>query len=327
MDTAQWHQEIGLVKPAEMVSSAATTSGSNSCTTARPLVTERRARPHKGQALSCPRCNSSNTKFCYYNNYSLTQPRYFCKTCRRYWTEGGSLRNVPVGGGSRKNKRSSLSSSSSTTTTTVAGGSTITSSTATATSAVVSNPKKLPTDFVPPPISLSASQKFHEGQDLNLAFPHPTLPEFNDFPSLESTTVNNNNNSRNTDTSSNPCIAVGALSAMELLSSGMTARGIGPFAPMPLPEYPTGFGLQDFRAPAINFPMEGIDGGGGEGGSTGGYESLQGLQEGAGGRLLFPFEDLKPVAHTSTAEFDNNRSQGGHPPGFWNGMMGGGGSW
>ncbi|KAG6405411.1 hypothetical protein SASPL_133000 [Salvia splendens] len=34
------------------------------------------------------------------------KPRYFCKTCRRYWTEGGSLRNIPVGGGSRKNKPS-----------------------------------------------------------------------------------------------------------------------------------------------------------------------------------------------------------------------------
>lgn len=53
--------------------------------------------------MNCRRCNSSNTKFCYYNNYSLSQPRYFCKACRRYWTEGGTLRNVPVGGGSRKN--------------------------------------------------------------------------------------------------------------------------------------------------------------------------------------------------------------------------------
>ncbi|CAN4084088.1 unnamed protein product [Withania somnifera] len=53
----------------------------------------------------CPRCDSNNTKFCYYNNYSLTQPRYFCKTCRRYWTQGGTLRNVPVGGGCRKGKR------------------------------------------------------------------------------------------------------------------------------------------------------------------------------------------------------------------------------
>lgn len=53
----------------------------------------------------CPRCESSNTKFCYFNNYSLTQPRHFCKTCRRYWTRGGALRSVPVGGGCRRNKR------------------------------------------------------------------------------------------------------------------------------------------------------------------------------------------------------------------------------
>ncbi|KAK4367708.1 hypothetical protein RND71_011500 [Anisodus tanguticus] len=54
--------------------------------------------------LRCPRCDSPNTKFCYYNNYNLTQPRHFCKTCRRYWTKGGALRNVPIGGGCRKNK-------------------------------------------------------------------------------------------------------------------------------------------------------------------------------------------------------------------------------
>ncbi|KAI3964661.1 hypothetical protein MKX01_020478 [Papaver californicum] len=27
----------------------------------------------------CARCESSNTKFCYYNNYSVSQPRYFCR--------------------------------------------------------------------------------------------------------------------------------------------------------------------------------------------------------------------------------------------------------
>ncbi|XP_043688619.1 dof zinc finger protein DOF1.4-like [Telopea speciosissima] len=70
-------------------------------------------------SLRCPRCDSTNTKFCYYNNYNKSQPRHFCKTCRRHWTKGGTLRNVPVGGG-RKNKRlkTSSSSSSSTTTTT-----------------------------------------------------------------------------------------------------------------------------------------------------------------------------------------------------------------
>nr|GEX04805.1 hypothetical protein [Tanacetum cinerariifolium] len=61
------------------------------------------------QILKCPRCDSPNTKFCYYNNYSLTQPRHFCKTCRRYWTKGGALRNVPIGGGCRKKKNTSSS--------------------------------------------------------------------------------------------------------------------------------------------------------------------------------------------------------------------------
>ncbi|CAH8368555.1 unnamed protein product [Eruca vesicaria subsp. sativa] len=75
--------------------------GNNNNTT----MESRKSRPN--EKVNCPRCNSTNTKFCYYNNYSLTQPRYFCKGCRRYWTEGGTLRNVPVGGSSRKNKRSS----------------------------------------------------------------------------------------------------------------------------------------------------------------------------------------------------------------------------
>jgi len=70
----------------------------------RPMA-ERRLRPPQEQALKCPRCESTHTKFCYYNNYSLSQPRYFCKTCRRYWTKGGTLRNIPVGGGCRKNKK------------------------------------------------------------------------------------------------------------------------------------------------------------------------------------------------------------------------------
>uniref|UniRef100_K3ZJC5 Dof zinc finger protein n=1 Tax=Setaria italica TaxID=4555 RepID=K3ZJC5_SETIT len=77
---------------------------------------ERKPRPQQEQGLNCPRCNSTNTKFCYYNNNSMTQPRYFCKACRRNWTQGGTLRNVPVGGRSRKNKlnRAGGSSSSST---------------------------------------------------------------------------------------------------------------------------------------------------------------------------------------------------------------------
>uniref|UniRef100_A0ACD5Z2T8 Uncharacterized protein n=1 Tax=Avena sativa TaxID=4498 RepID=A0ACD5Z2T8_AVESA len=76
---------------------------------AQQAAADRRLRPQHDQPLKCPRCDSAHTKFCYYNNYSLSQPRYFCKTCRRYWTKGGSLRNVPVGGGCRKNKRASAS--------------------------------------------------------------------------------------------------------------------------------------------------------------------------------------------------------------------------
>ncbi|KAE8665178.1 Dof zinc finger protein DOF5.8 [Hibiscus syriacus] len=60
--------------------------------------------------LPCPRCDSTSTKFCYYNNYNLSQPRYFCKSCRRYWTQGGTLRNVPIGGGTRKASKRSRSS-------------------------------------------------------------------------------------------------------------------------------------------------------------------------------------------------------------------------
>ncbi|KAL8465420.1 hypothetical protein ACS0TY_034797 [Phlomoides rotata] len=81
-----------------------TPTGEEMLTCSRPLI-ERRLRPQHEQSLKCPRCESTHTKFCYYNNYSLSQPRYFCKTCRRYWTKGGTLRNIPVGGGCRKNTK------------------------------------------------------------------------------------------------------------------------------------------------------------------------------------------------------------------------------
>ncbi|KAL1533512.1 dof zinc finger protein DOF3.5-like [Salvia divinorum] len=92
--------------------SNSTTTGdySNATGIIRPLVIDGAASKWKYStateiAPNCPRCASVNTKFCYYNNYSLSQPRYFCKACRRYWTKGGSLRNVPVGGGCRKTRR------------------------------------------------------------------------------------------------------------------------------------------------------------------------------------------------------------------------------
>ncbi|KAJ0106488.1 hypothetical protein Patl1_18039 [Pistacia atlantica] len=101
MDSSDWlqgtiHEDSGL--------DSSSPSGGDMLTCSRPLI-ERRLRPPHDQALKCPRCDSTHTKFCYYNNYSLSQPRYFCKTCRRYWTKGGTLRNIPVGGGCRKNKK------------------------------------------------------------------------------------------------------------------------------------------------------------------------------------------------------------------------------
>ncbi|XP_060194187.1 dof zinc finger protein DOF2.5-like [Lycium barbarum] len=85
--------------PSSSPLSCTTTSNSNitpAAATASPSS--------NSENIRCPRCDSPNTKFCYYNNYNLTQPRHFCKTCRRYWTKGGALRNVPIGGGCRKNK-------------------------------------------------------------------------------------------------------------------------------------------------------------------------------------------------------------------------------
>ncbi|CAL5387243.1 unnamed protein product [Camellia sinensis] len=93
--SAQHHQEIATHQTLESMLVCTKTNQ------------EKKPRPQPEQAQKCPRCESTNTKFCYYNNYSLSQPRYFCKSCKRYWTKGGTLRNVPVGGGCRKNRRSS----------------------------------------------------------------------------------------------------------------------------------------------------------------------------------------------------------------------------
>ncbi|XP_077253653.1 dof zinc finger protein DOF5.6-like isoform X2 [Tasmannia lanceolata] len=117
MDTSDWlqgvvHEERGVDSsspPGEMFtpSGERITPSGEMITCSRSLL-EKRLRPPHDLSLKCPRCDSAHTKFCYYNNYSLSQPRYFCKTCRRYWTKGGSLRNVPVGGGCRKSKKLSF---------------------------------------------------------------------------------------------------------------------------------------------------------------------------------------------------------------------------
>ncbi|CAA3015883.1 dof zinc finger -like isoform X2 [Olea europaea subsp. europaea] len=209
MDTAQWMQEIGAAKSMTEITP-------NTCSN------ERKVKPQKDHSLNCPRCHSTNTKFCYYNNYSLTQPRYFCKTCRRYWTEGGTLRNVPVGGGSRKNRKSTSS---------------------------LSSPHKIP-DLNP---SSSVSQftslnpKVHDGQDLTLAY--HGIPQFLEFPKIEnSNTVN--------------CLSLSSsptpLSELDLLRTGIASRG---FIPTPAVErntaFASGFLFQESK-PAIDFSFDGL---------------------------------------------------------------------
>lgn len=44
--------------------------------------------PRPTELLSCPRCGGSDTKFCYYNNYNVSQPRYYCKV-------SGASRHTP----------------------------------------------------------------------------------------------------------------------------------------------------------------------------------------------------------------------------------------
>ncbi|CAL5018850.1 unnamed protein product [Urochloa decumbens] len=344
MDAAQWHQQgLGLGKPMEEMLMAGSNTNNpnqnpnppaaaapgaqqqratnnNNNTGGAPAAaagtTERRARPQKEKALNCPRCNSTNTKFCYYNNYSLQQPRYFCKTCRRYWTEGGSLRNVPVGGGSRKNKRSSSSAAVS------SAGTTIPVGVGLAGAPNNKNPKLM-----------------HE--DLNLAFPHHRggLPaEFSAFPSLESSSVCNPMASGN---------GRGALSAMELLRSTgcyVPLQHLGG-ATMPAEYAAAGFALGDFRMPPPPQSHQSLLGFSLDTHAGTGY-STAGLQESAAaGRLLFPFEDLKPAVAGGGGAANNNADHqyehhgkdqaaggdgsgvtGGHEtPGFWsNSILGNG---
>ncbi|XP_071930449.1 uncharacterized protein [Coffea arabica] len=92
-----------------------------------PAKRQQQNQQQQSEPLKCPRCGSSNTKFCYYNNYNKSQPRHFCKACKRHWTNGGTLRNVPVGGG-RKNKRlktanaATITTAITTTNTAIVGG-------------------------------------------------------------------------------------------------------------------------------------------------------------------------------------------------------------
>ncbi|WOL06265.1 dof zinc finger protein DOF4.6 isoform X2 [Canna indica] len=281
----QWPQTgIGF---ASSSTTAAAVSDGCITSTGRPPITERRARPHKEQPVNCPRCNSGNTKFCYYNNYSLTQPRYFCKTCRRYWTEGGSLRNVPVGGGSRKNKRSSSSSSPSA-----------------AAAAILANDQHSSSSkkFHAAELTSSQARNFHGGQDLNLA-----LIQQHSLPSRSA-----------------PFSAMDQL--LKTTGMATRGGAVGPLMPMLMsaaPEYSsTGpFGLQEFiRPPALGFALD-------HGGSNGVYGSFAGVNipfEDLKSVVLHSSEDLGD-GHGQFEQ--NKGQGGDDPPGFWNGFINGGGSW
>ncbi|XP_064963170.1 dof zinc finger protein DOF1.4-like [Musa acuminata AAA Group] len=90
---------------ADRIDSGRSNMTSTTTALAAARIADRPSSQEHQAALQCPRCDSTNTKFCYFNNYSMSQPRHFCRACKRYWTRGGTLRNVPVGGGCRKNKR------------------------------------------------------------------------------------------------------------------------------------------------------------------------------------------------------------------------------
>ncbi|KAK6947962.1 Zinc finger, Dof-type [Dillenia turbinata] len=291
MDTAQWPQEI-VVKPMEEI---VTNTFPKPNSGGGGGGGERRTRPQKDQALNCP----------------------------RYWTEGGSLRNIPVGGGSRKNKRSSSSSSIT------SNSSTTTAATTTTTN---SSSKKLP-DLVPPQ---QPPKIHHQGQDLNLAFPSAQDLNFRsitEFVQLQPN-IENKNSSSSSSTSTTTVATTGTtttstsqVSALELLTGITSSRGLSPFMPMsinhpdPHSVFPTSGFLghplvQDFK-PSLTFSLDGIGSG---------YGSLQGVQENSG-RPLFPFEDLKLVSTNAADHIETNRDQGGgggDSTGFWNGVLGGG---
>uniref|UniRef100_A0A0D9VEC7 Dof zinc finger protein n=1 Tax=Leersia perrieri TaxID=77586 RepID=A0A0D9VEC7_9ORYZ len=127
----------------------------------------------KKSTPECPRCKSCKTKFCYFNNYSVAQPRYFCRDCRRYWTMGGALRNVPIGGGCRKVRRSSSSAASS--------SAAAAAQTAAAAPVVVAAP---PVSSPPPPAMPSLSAAIS-----NLLQTEPMVAPCSDFPNVLPTFV------------------------------------------------------------------------------------------------------------------------------------------
>ncbi|KAL3524431.1 hypothetical protein ACH5RR_017265 [Cinchona calisaya] len=295
MDTNQyWPQDrVQLVKPTDQ--------------NPKPAATQERkllARPQKEHAnLKCPRCNSTNTKFCYYNNYSLSQPRYLCKTCRRYWTEGGTLRNLPVGGGSRKNNKRSSSSSPTT-----------------------SVLKELPdlSDHLTTTPGFPQNPMIHEGKHLNLGNYPPTaanclsglfeLPNYNDNKSLDP------------NISSSLSHMPEALELVKINSGISSAkRGLMSSSLVSMP-YSVTPPMQELT-PRLNFSqLDGFEKGY-NGSLIDGVPNPQEIIDGE--RIFVPYEDLKPVSMNIIDDQQNRlvlQEGDQSADGYWiNGMLGGGG--
>ncbi|GJX33515.1 DOF zinc finger protein DOF4.6-like protein isoform X1 [Tanacetum coccineum] len=230
-------------------------------------------RPQKPQAINCP---------------------------RRYWTNGGSLRNVPVGGGSRRNKRSSSSVSSS------------------SSSAANISQNQHQMMMGPPPPSLitqnpsktiiqGQGQSQAQGQDLNLGYTNPaTSLQFGNLPyNLNNTT---------------------------LLKSGF-----GDPRQVMMSSLPNTMIMNSHAG--LNFSLDGLQNNGAydhhlQGGASGGVTNHQSTMstitttDGTNGsaRILFPFQDLKAIS-TANSELDAARVQGESSTGYWSNGGLGGGSW
>ncbi|CAH8387010.1 unnamed protein product [Eruca vesicaria subsp. sativa] len=364
MDATKWtqgFQEMMNVKPMEQImipnnnthQSTTTSSArpnniltSNGVSTAGATVSavsssnnnntaERKARPQEKQ--NCPRCNSTNTKFCYYNNYSLTQPRYFCKGCRRYWTEGGSLRNVPVGGSSRKNKRSYSSSPSSNILQTTPSSLGLTTT--------------LP-DLNPPILfsnQIHNQSKGSSSQNLNVfSFPvmqdqhqhhHVHMSQFLQMPKMEG----NGNITHQQPSSSSSLYGSSPASALELLRRGVSvsSNSVMPSGSMmdssnnvmyTSSGFPT---MVDYKPSNLSFSTDHQ----GTGHNNNHNRSDDAHHQ---GRVLFPFGDqMKELSPSITQEVNhednqqqkshaNNNNSSNPNNGYWSGMFsttGGGSSW
>ncbi|KAJ4869212.1 Dof zinc finger protein DOF2.5 [Raphanus sativus] len=240
---------------------------------------------------------------------ALTQPRYFCKGCRRYWTEGGSLRNVPVGGSSKKNKRPSSSSSNILQTTP--------SSLGLSTTLPDLNPPILFSNQIP-------NKSKESSQDLNLlSFPvmqdqhhhhhRGQMSQFLQMPKMEG-----NGNITHQQPSSLYGSSSSPVSALELLRTG----------------FPT---MVDYKPSNLSFSTDHHQG---MGHNTSRSDDHNDHHQ---GRILFPFGDqMKELTSSITQEVDhddnqqqkshgdNNNNSSSPNTGYWSGMFtntGEGSSW